>query len=82
MLVLSRKKNESIIISDDISIVVVEIRGDKVRLGVEAPRNVPVHRREVYEAIKRNLLPGQPVPPLLEARLAEARRSAAQDRSP
>lgn len=55
MLVLSRKKNESIVINDDISIVVVEIRGDKVRLGVEAPKEVPVHRREVYEAIKRSM---------------------------
>jgi len=54
MLVLSRKKNESIIINNDITIVVVEIRGDKVRLGVEAPKEVPVHRREVYDAIKRN----------------------------
>ena len=55
MLVLSRKKNESIVINDDISIVVVEIRGDKVRLGVEAPKEVPVHRREVYDAIKRSV---------------------------
>lgn len=55
MLVLSRKKNESIVINNDIKIVVVEIRGDKVRLGVEAPREVPVHRREVYEAIQRNV---------------------------
>jgi len=54
MLVLSRKKNESIVINDDITIVVVEIRGDKVRLGVEAPREVPVHRREVFDAIHRN----------------------------
>ena len=54
MLVLSRKKNESIVINDTITIVVVEIRGDKVRLGVEAPKEVPVHRREVYEAIKRS----------------------------
>lgn len=53
MLVLSRKKNESIVIHDDITVVVVEIRGDKVRLGVEAPKEVPVHRREVYEAIQR-----------------------------
>ena len=53
MLVLSRKKNESIVINNDIRIVVVEIRGDKVRLGVEAPREVPVHRREVYDAINR-----------------------------
>lgn len=56
MLVLSRKKNESIVINNDITIVVVEIRGDKVRLGVEAPKEVPVHRREVYDAIKRNEL--------------------------
>ena len=54
MLVLSRKKNESIVINDDITIVVVEIRGDKVRLGVEAPKEVPVHRREVFEAIRRS----------------------------
>lgn len=53
MLVLSRKKNESIVINDNISIVVVEIRGDKVRLGVEAPKEVSVHRREVYDAIKQ-----------------------------
>ncbi|MFN7290849.1 MAG: carbon storage regulator CsrA [Pirellula sp.] len=53
MLVLSRKKNESIVINNEITIVVVEIRGDKVRLGVEAPREVPVHRREVYDAIQR-----------------------------
>ncbi len=54
MLVLSRKKNESIVINDDITIVVVDIRGDKVRLGVEAPKEVPVHRREVFEAIRRS----------------------------
>ena len=54
MLVLSRKKNESIVINNDITIVVVEIRGDKVRLGVEAPKEIPVHRREVYDAIRRS----------------------------
>lgn len=53
MLVLSRKKNESIVINDNIKIVVVEIRGDKVRLGIEAPKDIPVHRREVYDAIQR-----------------------------
>jgi carbon storage regulator len=53
MLVLSRKKDECIVINNDITIVVVEIRGDKVRLGVEAPKEVPVHRREVYDAIAR-----------------------------
>ena len=56
MLVLSRKKNESIVINNDITIVVVEIRGDKVRLGVDAPKEVPVHRREVYDQIDRNFL--------------------------
>ena len=54
MLVLSRKKNESIVINDDITVVGVEIRGDQVRLGIEAPKEVPVHRREVYDAIKEN----------------------------
>ena len=52
MLVLSRKKNESIIINDHIVVTVVEIRGDKVRLGIDAPKDVSVHRREVYEAIQ------------------------------
>lgn len=51
MLVLSRKKNESIVINNDITVTVVEIRGDKVRLGIVAPKDVPVHRQEVYEAI-------------------------------
>ena len=54
MLVLSRKKNESIVIRDDIVITVVEVRGDKVRLGIEAPKEVPVHRHEVYEKIKES----------------------------
>ena len=51
MLVLSRKRNESIVIDENIVITVVEVRGDKVRLGIEAPREVPVHRSEVHEAI-------------------------------
>jgi carbon storage regulator len=53
MLVLSRKKNESIVINNDITITVVEIRGDKVRLGIVAPKDVPVHRQEVFEAIHK-----------------------------
>jgi carbon storage regulator len=56
MLVLSRKKNESIIIGDNVVITVAEIRGDKVRLGIEAPKETPVHRREVWEAINRERL--------------------------
>ena len=60
MFVLSRKRLESIQIGDDITITVIEIRGDRVRLGVEGPSNIPVMRREVYEAIKRNTPPEQP----------------------
>ncbi|MBQ18663.1 MAG: carbon storage regulator [Planctomycetaceae bacterium] len=52
MLVLSRKRNESIVIDENIVITVVEVRGDKVRLGIEAPREVPIHRSEVHEAIR------------------------------
>ncbi len=53
MLVLSRKKDEKIIIGDQITVMVIEIRGDKVRLGIDAPKEVTVHRQEVYEAIQR-----------------------------
>lgn len=53
MLVLSRKRDERIMIGDEISLLVVDIRGDKVRLGIEAPSNVTVHRQEVFDAIQR-----------------------------
>lgn len=53
MLVLSRQRDQTIMIGDDIEITVVDIRGDKVRLGINAPQHVIVHRKEVYEAIKR-----------------------------
>ncbi|MBC7852796.1 MAG: carbon storage regulator CsrA [Pirellulaceae bacterium] len=53
MIVISRKKNESLVINNNITITVIEIRGDKVRLGVESPKEVPVHRQEVFDAIKR-----------------------------
>ncbi len=53
MLVLSRQKDETIIIGDNIEVTVVDIRGDKVRLGVSAPKEISVHRKEVYEAIRR-----------------------------
>lgn len=52
MHVFSRKKNEQIVINDNIYVTVVEIRGDKVRLGIELPREVPVHRKEVYDALR------------------------------
>ena len=54
MLIIPRKESESIVINDEISIVVVEIRGDMVRLGIEHPKEVPVHRGEVYEAFHRS----------------------------
>jgi carbon storage regulator len=53
MLVLSRRKDESIVIGDNITVTIVEVRGDKVRLGINAPSDMPVHRSEVAEAIKR-----------------------------
>ena len=53
MLVLSRHRDETIMIGDDIELTVVDIRGDKVRIGIKAPSNIPVHRKEVYEAIRR-----------------------------
>lgn len=53
MLVLSRQRDQTIMIGDDVEITVVDIRGDKVRLGINAPPEIPVHRKEVYDAIKR-----------------------------
>lgn len=53
MLVLSRHRDESIMIGNDVVVTIVDIRGDKVRLGIEAPRSVAVHRQEVYDAIQR-----------------------------
>ncbi len=67
MLVLSRKSNESIVINNNIKVTVVEIRGDKVRLGIEAPKNIPVHREEIYNQIN-----GQPSPRMVRLRLSLA----------
>ena len=53
MLVLSRQRDESIVIGDNVIVTIVDVRGDRVRLGIEAPREVSVHRREVYDAIQR-----------------------------
>jgi carbon storage regulator len=53
MLVLSRQKDESIVIGDDVEVTIVDVRGDKVRLGITAPKSISVHRKEVYEAIQR-----------------------------
>ena len=59
MLVLSRKRDERIVIGDNIVITVVEVRGDKVRLGIEAPTDIPVHRQEVLDAIRRSTTAAQ-----------------------
>jgi len=59
MLVLSRYKNQAIVINDNIRIVIVEVRGDKVRLGIEAPKDVPVHREEIVELHKKQQLEQQ-----------------------
>ena len=55
MLVLTRRINESIVINDDVSVLVVEIRGDRVRLGIDAPKDVVVHRKEIYDVIKETV---------------------------
>lgn len=60
MLVLSRKKDEKIIIGDGITIMVIEVRGDKVRLGIDAPKEISVHREEVYNAIQKGEDRGEP----------------------
>ena len=76
MLVLSRKKNESIVIDSNITITVVEIRGDKVRLGIVAPKEVPVHRQEVYDMIHANKT-AEPVaaPPVIVKPAEQTERS-------
>src|SRR5262249_31345541 len=76
MLVLSRKKNESIVINNDITITVVEIRGDKVRLGIVAPKDVPVHRKEVYDAIHGTNGSSTPAPVVVNKNVDPAPRTA------
>ena len=73
MLVLSRKKNESIVINNDITVTVVEIRGDKVRLGIVAPKEVPVHRQEVFDAIHGAKEAAEPAPVVVNTPPAPAR---------
>jgi carbon storage regulator len=63
MLVLSRQRDESIMIGDNIVVTIVDIRGDKVRLGINAPTEIPVHRQEIYEAIQRENLRASRVEP-------------------
>jgi len=60
MLVLSRQRDQTIVIGDSIRITIVDVRGDKVRIGIDAPRDVAVHREEVYDAIQREMNENQP----------------------
>ena len=75
MLVLSRQRDESIIIGDNIVVTIVDIRGDKVRLGINAPTEIPVHRQEVYEAIQRENLRWRGWTPRMRTPSAKARRN-------
>ncbi|MCA9103699.1 MAG: carbon storage regulator CsrA [Pirellulales bacterium] len=76
MLVLSRHRDESIIIGDNIVVTIVDIRGDKVRLGIDAPTEIPVHRQEVYEAIQRENLRASQVEPKDTAPIRNPQSSA------
>ncbi|MBU0568674.1 carbon storage regulator CsrA [bacterium] len=53
MLVLARKRDQSIVIGDDVEVIIVDVHGDQVKLGITAPRHIPVHRKEIYEEIQR-----------------------------
>lgn len=53
MLVLARKRDQSIVIGDDIEVIIVDVHGDQVKLGITAPRHIPVHRKEIYEEIQK-----------------------------
>jgi len=74
MLVLSRYRDESIMIGDNIVITIVDIRGDKVRLGIAAPQDIPVHRQEVYEAIKRENMQASGMQPEDTAMMKKGRK--------
>lgn len=74
MLVLSRKKNECIIIDENIVITVVEVRGDKVRLGIDAPKEITIHRSEIYDAIQKQAL-AEKIETDAEEEIAEEKKS-------
>jgi len=79
MLVLSRHRDESIMIGDDVVVTIVDIRGDKVRLGINAPQDVPVHRQEVYEAIQRENRRASQMQPAETRSLAKPKPAAPKD---
>lgn len=80
MLVLSRQRDETIMIGDDIEITIVDIRGDKVRLGITAPTEIPVHRKEVYEAIRRENVAAAKLDPEVILKAKEFDKSKEQTR--
>jgi len=71
MLVLSRQRDESIVIGDNVIVTIVDVRGDRVRLGIDAPREVSVHRREVYDAIQRENLQAAQIQPEQARRISD-----------
>ena len=75
MLVLSRQRDESIMIGDDVEITIVDVRGDKVRLGITAPKRIPVHRREIYDAIQREKAEAQAAAQPAEAKTLESQQT-------
>ncbi|SRR5690606_11405364 len=79
MLVLSRQRDETIMIGDDIELTVVDIRGDKVRLGIKAPAHVAVHRKEIYDAIKRE---NEQAARMNDGELDALRRQVVSNRNP
>jgi carbon storage regulator len=93
MLVLSRQRDQTIMIGDDIEVTIVDIRGDKVRLGINAPKEMPVHRKEVYDAIKKGMLsarqkreaaqqpPEPPAPPHVDPYM-EREHQTAKEKNP
>lgn len=78
MLVLSRQRDESIMIGDDVKVIIVDVRGDKVRLGIEAPKHIPVHRMEIYEAIQREKAEAKAA----EGKAAEEKPEKAAEKQP
>ena len=82
MLVLSRQRDETIMIGDDIEVTIVDIRGDKVRLGINAPKEISVHRKEVYDAIRRENRAAAQVKPEDVAGINKVQPPNPQNKSP